>query len=135
VTASGPRPGEPFSLRRRALSFRYAWRGLVFVVRSQHNAWIHALATVAVLVAAALLGIRRDEWALLVLSMALVWSAEAVNTAVEALGDAVSPEWRPAVGRAKDAAAAAVLICAVGALVVGGLVFVPRIAGLLGYSP
>jgi diacylglycerol kinase (ATP) len=126
---------EPFSLRKRALSFRHAWRGLAFVVRSQHNAWIHAVATVVVLVAAALLGIRRDEWALLVLSMALVWSAEAVNTAVEALGDAVTPEFRPAIGRAKDAAAAAVLICAVGALVVGALVFGPRIAGRLGYSP
>lgn len=135
MTAAGPRPGEPFSLRRRALSFRYAWRGLVFVVRSQHNAWIHAGATLVVLVAAALLRIRRDEWALLVLSLVLVWSAEAVNTAVEALGDEVTPEWRPAIGRAKDAAAAAVLVSAVGAVVVGGLVLGPRIAGLLGYSP
>jgi diacylglycerol kinase (ATP) len=135
VTAAGPRPGERFSLRRRALSFRYAWRGLLFVVRSQHNAWIHALATVVVLGAAAVLRIDREEWALLVVSMVLVWSAEAVNTAVEALGDAVSPEWRPAVGRAKDAAAAAVLVSAVGAAVVGGLVLGPRIAGLLGYPP
>jgi diacylglycerol kinase len=126
---------EPFSVRKRALSFRYAWRGLLFVARSQHNAWVHAAATLVVLAAAVLLRIRRDEWALLVLSIVLVWSAEAVNTAVEALGDAVSPEWRPAIGRAKDAAAAAVLVSAVGAVVVGVLVFGPRIASLLGYAP
>jgi diacylglycerol kinase (ATP) len=128
-------PGVPerFSVRKRALSFRHAWRGLLFVVRSQHNAWIHAVATLVALAAAVLLRIRRLEWAVLALSIVLVWSAEAFNTAVEALGDAVSPEWQPAIGRAKDAAAAAVLVSAVGAVIVGALVFGPRIAGLLGY--
>ena len=126
---------EGFSVRGRAQSFRHALRGLLFVVRSQHNAWVHACATLAVLAAAAVLRVRRDEWALLVLSIALVWSAEAVNTALETLADALSPEWRPAIGRAKDAAAAAVLVSALGAVVVGVLVFGPRIAGMVGRAP
>ena len=125
---------ESFSLTRRAQSFRFAWRGLVAVARSQHNAWIHAAATVAILAAGVALRLNAGEWALLVLAMAAVWAAEAFTTAVEVLGDAVASEDHPLVGMAKDVAAGGVLVTAVGAVGVGMLVLVPRALEALGRS-
>lgn len=121
----------PFSLRKRARSVRFGWRGVVAVARSQHNAWIHAWATVVAMAAGFYFRVGLAEWALLTVAMVAVWSGEAFNTAVEALGDAVSPEHHPLVGMAKDAAAGAVLVTSVGALIVGALVFVPRIVPAL----
>lgn len=127
--------GDAFSLRQRGRSFRYAFRGIAAVLRTQHNAWIHAGATVAVVVAGLWLRVSLLEWGLLVLAIAAVWTAEAFNTAVEALGDAVSVEQHPMVGRAKDAAAGAVLLAALGAAIVGALVFVPRLLRMTQLAP
>ncbi|HEY6948681.1 MAG TPA: diacylglycerol kinase family protein [Gemmatimonadales bacterium] len=116
-----------FSVAARARSFRYAARGVETLLRSQHNAWIHTAASVAVVGLGFAVGLSRLEWCLVVLAMAAVWSAEAVNTACEALCDVVSPEVHPLVERAKDLAAGAVLLAAGGALVVGLLVFGPHL--------
>jgi len=116
---------EGFSLRSRGLSFRFAFRGVAAVLTTQHNAWIHAAATVVVVGAGLFFGVSRLEWCLLVLAMVAVWSAEALNTAVEALGNALSADRHPLVAQAKDAAAGAVLIAAVGAAIIGLLVFLP----------
>lgn len=117
----------PFSIAARARSFRYAARGIVSLLRSQHNAWIHAAASAAVVALGFYVGLSRSEWCLVVLAMALVWSAEAVNTAFEALCDVASPDLHPLVERAKDVAAGAVLLAAAGAAVVGVLVFGPHL--------
>lgn len=114
---------QPFTLRGRFASFRYAFRGIAAMVRSQHNARIHAFATAAVVAAGIALGIERLEWAALALAAVAVWSAEALNTALEFLADAACPERHPLVAKAKDVAAGAVLIAAAGAAVVGLLVF------------
>ena len=119
-----------FSWRRRIASFGPARRGVALVVRTQHNAWIHLTAAATVIVAGAWLDVTRSEWGLLILAMALVVSAEAFNTAVEALGDAVSPGRHALVGQAKDVAAGAVLLAAAGALAVGLLIFGPRLVRL-----
>lgn len=122
---------ESFSLTGRARSIAVAWRGLVTVARGQHNAWIHAGATVAACGAGLVVGLSTGEWALVILAMAAVWAAEAFNTAVEALGDAVAPGDHPLVGMAKDAAAGGVLASVLGAVAVGLLVFVPRLVRAL----
>jgi diacylglycerol kinase (ATP) len=122
-----PSTRRPFSWGARLRSFGYAARGVRAVIASQHNAWIHAAATLAVVSTAAALRVSRFEWLALVFAIVLVWAAEALNTAVELLCDVASPEFHPLVGRAKDVAAAAVLICALGALVVAGVVFVPHL--------
>ena len=116
-----------FSIRARGASFSYALRGLRFMMQSQHNAWLHAAATVAVCVAAVGLQISRIEWCLIVLSMMSVWTAEAFNTALECLTDLASPELHPLAGKAKDVAAGAVLITAVGAAMIGAVVFLPHL--------
>jgi diacylglycerol kinase len=126
---------EPFSWAARARSFGFAFRGVVTLLATQHNAWIHAAATVAVVGLGLTLGVSRLEWALLVFAIALVWTAEGLNTALEWLCDAAAPEYHPLVKQAKDVAAAAVLLAAIGSAVVGLLVFGPRLLALLGGGP
>jgi diacylglycerol kinase (ATP) len=121
-----------FNVVARGRSFRYAARGIVALMRSQHNAWIHAGASVIVVVLGLGLGLSRMEWCFVVLAITVVWSAEAVNTAFEALCDLASPAPHPLVERAKDIAAGAVLIAAAGAAVVGLVVFVPHVLRLVG---
>lgn len=124
-----PHPG--FSLRARLASFRYAARGLRAMLALQHNAWIHALATAGAVLLG--LGLRIDAggWTAVALAIVAVWTAEALNTAFEALCDVASPDFHPLVERAKDVAAAAVLIASLGALFVGILVFGPALGRLL----
>jgi diacylglycerol kinase len=116
----------PFSFAARGKSFRYAGRGVWLTLKSQHNAWIHMVATIVVVIVGYLLGISRLEWCAIVLACAAVWTAEALNTALEYLADATTSELHPLIGNAKDVAAGAVLITALAAVVVGFLVFVPH---------
>ncbi|HTU92272.1 MAG TPA: diacylglycerol kinase family protein [Gemmataceae bacterium] len=122
------KPDHPKSSRRavsRLASFRHAFAGWWYVLRTQHNAWIHALASIAILALALWLGLGSTEWAILILTIAVVWVAEFVNTAVEASVDLLSPDIHPLAKIAKDIAAAAVLIAALAAVVVGLLVLGP----------
>ena len=125
-TSQRRRPPEGL-WRRRVASFGHAVRGVGAALRSEVHLQFHALATVVVLGLGFYYGITRLEWALVVLAIAGVWTAELVNTAIEALTDLASPEYHPLAGKAKDVAAGAVLLAALGALVVGTLVFGPRI--------
>jgi diacylglycerol kinase (ATP) len=122
---------DPFRLSTRSASFRAAFRGLGLMLTTEPNARIHALATIIVLSLGFLLDIDRTEWLIVILTVALVWSLEAINTALEAICDVVSPEQNPKVGRAKDVAAGAVLIAAVAAVLVAILVFGPRLVLLV----
>ena len=96
------------------------------LLTSQHNAWIHAAATVLVVIGALLVRVSRLEWALLILAIGLVWAMEALNTAVELLADEVSLEHRQRIGKAKDVAAFGVLAAAMAAVLIGLLVFIPH---------
>ena len=120
-----PAASRPGRLRRRAASFGHAFRGIGTALASEVHLRVHAVATVGALGLGGYLGLGRLEWALVVLAIGAVWSAELLNTAVEALTDLVSPEYHALAGKAKDVAAGAVLVVALGALVVGLLVFGP----------
>lgn len=122
-----------FSLAARLKSFYYAGRGLRTMLVTQHNAWIHAAASVAAVGGGAVLGVSRVEWLALILAIVGVWTAEALNTAFEFLCDVASPDFHPLVEKAKDVAAGAVLVCAVGALAVGWIIFAPHLAWLSGH--
>ena len=116
-----------FSLRARLQSFRFALAGLRTLLLEQHNTRIHLLATVLVLLLAWLLEVTAPEWLALLLTIALVWLAEAMNTALEYLADAAVPQQHDLIRKAKDVAAAGVLICALVAVAVAALVFLPRL--------
>lgn len=115
----------------RLRSVKHALRGIGIMLASQHNAWIHAVATVCVGVAGVLFGLSWSEWCWIVLAIVAVWTAEALNTAIEFLTDVASPNFHPIAGKAKDVAAGAVLLAAVGAAIIGLLVFGPRASAML----
>jgi len=95
------------------------------MISSQHNAWIHAAATLVVVALGLFLGLTKAEWCWIVLAIISVWTAEALNTAFEFLTDVASPEFHPLAAKAKDVAAGAVLITAIGSVLIGILVLGP----------
>jgi len=106
-----------FSFKERAISFTHAFRGIYTLVKTQHNALIHLTVTLTVVVSGFLLSIEAGDWALLVIAICIVWVAEALNTAIEFLSDAVTLEWNEAIGKAKDVAASAVLVASIAAAI------------------
>ncbi len=112
-------------IRKRLLSFLYAFKGLREGFRTQIHVKFHLAAALVVTSMGFLFEISTLEWALLVLAMGTVLTAEYLNTALEWLTDLVSPDYHPLAGKVKDAAAGAVLIAAIAAAIVGILVFWP----------
>jgi len=130
---SGKRNEERgFSALGRVHSMGYALRGIGYALRTEHNMWIHAVATASVCVLGWWMEVSTLEWCALVFAMAIVWMAELLNTAFELLCDAVSPGPDPLVAKAKDVSAGAVLVSAIFAAVVAAIIFTPRLASLAG---
>ena len=121
---------RPFQFTGRIRSFNHATCGILRMIRCQHNAWIHAATTVAVILTGWFLRISSADWCWIILAISIVWTAEALNTAFEFLADAASPEFHPLVRNAKDVAAGAVLITAVAAVIIGSIVFWPYVQKL-----
>lgn len=119
-----------FTLRKRLRSFRYAFNGIRLLIAKEHNAWIHCFAAVCVIIAGILLEISKMEWIAVVIVIGAVLAAEAVNSAMEALADFVSPEYSEAIKRTKDLAAGAVLLMAITAAIVGIIIFLPKMFAL-----
>jgi diacylglycerol kinase (ATP) len=126
-----PASSESKMLCNRIRSIRDAARGIATLVASQHNARIHAGATGVVLALGIYFGLSRAEWCWIVLAIVIVWTAEGLNTSLELLADFSSPGFHPLVKQAKDVAAGAVLIAAIGSAVIGFLVFGPHVLELL----
>lgn len=116
-------------MKLRWNAFRCAFAGIAHLVKTQPHAQWHLLVTVLVVALGFVFAVTRPEWLALLLAMAIVWVAEAVNTAIELTCDAVSEEMRPLIGHAKDVAAGAVLIAALFAVAVGCIVFWPHVLG------
>jgi diacylglycerol kinase (ATP) len=121
---------RPFQFTGRVRSFRHAIVGIARMLRCQHNAWLHLGVTIVVIGAGFFFGLSAREWCWIILAMATVWTAEALNTAFEFLADAASPSFHPLVRDAKDVAAGAVLITAAGAAIIGTIIFWPHVAAL-----
>lgn len=121
---------EKFSIRKRLKSFTYAFAGLKVLFREEHNSRIHLFATVCVVLAGVLLKISLLEWVAVAFAVGLVFSGEIFNSAVEDLSDVVCPERDERIKKVKDLAAAAVLVNAITAAVIGLLVFLPKIIQL-----
>jgi|SRR5688500_11767644 diacylglycerol kinase (ATP) len=118
---------QEFSIRSRMRSFRFAWEGITSFFHREHNAWLHFMATVAVFTLATLVGVTKNELLALVFAIGFVWVAEMFNTCIERVMDFVSVHEHPDIKFIKDLAAGAVLVAAVTALIVGGVVFLPKL--------
>jgi diacylglycerol kinase len=120
-----PPVASPKRAANRYDSFRHAFRGWWYTIRTQPNAWIHAIASIGAVIVGLWLGLKPVEWALILLAMGIVWVAEFFNTALESVVDLASPEIHPLAGIAKDVAAAAVLVGAGTALLTGLIIIGP----------
>lgn len=112
-------------LTSRVQAFRHAFRGLFYVMKTQRNAWIHTAITLAVFVIGIWLEISLIEWAIIILTVAMVFMAEIINTAIEAVVDLASPNKHPLAKIGKDVGAAAVLVSAIASILVGLLILGP----------
>ena len=116
-----------FSVSERSKSFRFAFEGMCCFFKQEHNAILHLLATVAVIVLSIIFPVSRIEIIILVIVTGLVWAAEFFNTAIEKMADLISKEEQPEIKFIKDVAAAAVLVMAAVAFLTGCLIFIPKI--------
>lgn len=117
---------EKFSIVARIRSFKFAWNGLKLLFVFEHNARIHALAAILVLVLSWVLKISALEWLAVLGAIAMVFIAELVNSSIEKLADVVTQEQNKNIARVKDMAAAAVLVAAIFAVLVFGVIFFPK---------
>jgi len=118
-------------LLSRIRSFKPAFEGWWLVLRSQQNTWVHTVISLIALALSFWLKITRVEWAIILLTMAVVWLTEFLNTAIEVVVNLISPEPHPMAKAAKDISAAAVLISALAALLIGSLIFLPPLINRL----
>lgn len=118
----------------RLHSFRHAFAGWWYVIRTQRNAWIHMLATAIVFILAGWTGVDIQDWAILLLAIGLVWTAEFVNSSLEAIVDLASPEVHPLAKVGKDVGAASVLIAALVSALIGILILGPPLLSRLGWQ-
>lgn len=121
---------EPFSFQKRIKSFTYAFRGIMRLVNKEHNARIHLVALVGVVIAGLVFRIGIVDWMAVVFASGMVFVSELFNTAIEKLGDEVDLKWNERIGQVKDYAAGAVLVSALVAIFIGALVFIPQIMAM-----
>ncbi|HHH53811.1 MAG TPA: diacylglycerol kinase family protein [Bacteroidetes bacterium] len=118
---------QKFSIKKRVKSFKYAFDGLKILFKEEHNARIHLVAAFVVIAASIYYKISTLELSLIVFAIIGVFALEIINTAIENITDFISPEKNGKIKIIKDLAAAAVLVSAIGAVVVAGLIFIPKI--------
>lgn len=118
---------KKFSIKARLASFKNAWRGVTVFIRQEHNAWIHCIMTVLVIIAGLLFYISTTEWIAVFFAIGLVLASEAINSAIERLSDVVQPEKDERIRDIKDISAGAVFICAITAAIIGSIIFLPKL--------
>jgi undecaprenol kinase/diacylglycerol kinase (ATP) len=121
---------QKFSTLKRLQSFKYAFNGLLVLIKEEHNARIHLFATIGVLIAGFTLKISTIEWFAVIFTCGFVLVTEIINSAIENLADFISPEKDERIKKIKDLSAAAVLVSAITALLIGLIIFIPEILNL-----
>jgi undecaprenol kinase/diacylglycerol kinase (ATP) len=118
---------NPFSFSKRFHSFKYAFNGLIILIREEHNARIHLIAAVLAIILGFVLEISLTEWISIIFAIGLVVSLEIINSAIENIADFISPENNKQIKRIKDLAAAGVLVGAIASVCIGLIIFLPKI--------
>lgn len=118
---------QNFSLKNRIHSFKYAFNGLKIIIKEEHNARIHLLLAILVLIAGCFFDLAVYEWISIILVIGMVIMLEIINSAIENIADFISPERNDSIKKIKDMSAAAVLIAALLAVIIGLIIFLPKI--------
>ena len=121
---------DKFSFKSRLGSLKFAFKGLGALLKNEHNARIHLVVALIAITSGMILNINAFEWSLLVIIIGIVFITEILNTSLETLADFVQPEWDEKIRMAKDYSAAAVMISAIISIIVGGIIFIPKILDL-----
>lgn len=119
-----------FSISKRLESFKYAFNGLRILIKEEHNARIHLFATICVIIVGLFFNISMNEWIGVIFSIGLVISLEIINSSIENIADFISPEKHEMIKKIKDLSASGVLISAITALIIGLIIFIPKILKL-----
>ncbi len=122
---------KKFSILDRLKSFKYAFNGLKILFREEHNARVHFFIMALVIALSLFLDISNLEWVAVALSIGFVFMAEIMNTSIENMADFISPEIHPKIKIIKDLAAAAVIVSAITAVIIGFLIFLPKLIALI----
>ena len=122
---------DRFSISKRLLSFRYATKGILYALRTQHNLWIHLTAALLVVGFGIFFSLSTCEWIGVSFAIGMVISAEIFNSSIEKLTDLASPGLSREAGQVKDMAAGAVFIFAITAAIIGLFIFAPKIFAFL----
>jgi len=120
-----------FSIKNSIKKFSFAFNGIATLLKKERSARIHLVATISVIILAVVFKINTTEWISIIIVIGLVILTELFNTAIERLSDIVDPNWNDLIGQVKDYSAGAVLISALISIIVGGLVFIPKILDLI----
>lgn len=126
-----PKEKEAFSVVKRAESFAHAGRGIRVFVASTHNSWIHITLACIAIILGFYFSISSIEWLFIIIAIGTTLAAEAFNTAIEIDIDLTSPEYHPFARDTKDVAAGAVLISSTVSLIIGLIIFSPKIIALV----
>jgi diacylglycerol kinase (ATP) len=118
---------ERFSFRKRGKSFSHAWKGIIYLMKTEHNARVHLAAMIIAAALGVSLRIEPQEWIAIAIVSGMVVITELLNSAIEKLADMVEPEWNKQIGIIKDYSAGAVLVAAVISLITGAVIFIPKI--------
>lgn len=121
---------QKFSIRKRLKSFSFALNGLRILIKEEHNARVHLLAMICVAIAGFVFQISALEWISIVFAIGFVFALEIINSSIENIADFIHPKQHKQIGRIKDLAAAGVLISALTALIIGLIIFIPKIIDL-----
>ncbi|NLJ06665.1 MAG: diacylglycerol kinase family protein [Sphingobacteriales bacterium] len=121
---------QPLTFKNRINSFGYAFKGIMFLIRTQENMLIHLVAAILVIIAGFIFHLNITEWCLITFAIGFVFVTEAINTAIEQFIDFINPGYHYSAGKAKDLGAGAVLLSAFTAATIGILVFLPKIIAL-----
>jgi diacylglycerol kinase len=116
-----------FSFSGRIKSFFFAFSGWKYLYKYEHNFRVHLLTAAVVIVSGIFLELSFTEWSLIFLVISLVFITEIINSSLEYLADYISPEYSETIKRVKDFAAAGVLTAALSSIIVGILIFLPKL--------
>ncbi|MFC2114250.1 diacylglycerol kinase family protein [Bacteroidota bacterium] len=119
------------TITKRLKSFVYAYNGIVYLFKSQGNVTIHSIFAALVFICGILLKLNIMEWCMIIFSIGFVFVTETINTSIEQFIDFISPSYNVSAGRAKDLAAGAVLLAAITAILIGLVIFIPKIVALI----
>ena len=121
---------EKFTFSSRLKSFIYAFNGIKILVKEEPNFRIHLTCTILISSLGLVIGLSQYEWIVIIICIVSVLFAEALNTAIELLADVLSEDYHPLIKKVKDVGAAAALFAAIGAAIIGGIIFIPKLMSL-----